>query len=91
MHRENDKIERYKTYLRLEKALSANSIDAYLTDLDKLTNFVESEGRSMRMSHMTTCNSLLPAYMISASTHVHRQGSFQGSNLSTGSCSWTII
>ena len=33
MHRENDKIERYKTYLRLEKALSANSIDAYLTDL----------------------------------------------------------
>ena len=45
MHRENDKIERYKTYLRLEKALSANSIDAYLTDLDKLTNFVESEGK----------------------------------------------
>ena len=45
MHRENDKIERYKTYLRLEKALSANSIDAHLTDLDKLTNFVESEGK----------------------------------------------
>ena len=45
MHRENDKIERYKTYLRLEKAPSANSIDAYLTDLDKLTNFVESEGK----------------------------------------------
>ena len=45
MHQENDKIERYKTYLRLEKALSANSIDAYLTDLDKLTNFVESEGK----------------------------------------------
>ena len=91
MHQENDKVERYKTYLRLEKALSANSIDAYLTDLDKLTNFVESEGRSMLMSHMTTCNSLLPAYMISAFTHVHRQGSFQGSNLSIGSCSWTII
>ena len=45
MHQENDKVERYKTYLRLEKALSANSIDAYLTDLDKLTNFVESEGK----------------------------------------------
>ncbi len=45
MHQENDKIERYKIYLRLEKALSANSIDAYLTDLDKLTNFVESEGK----------------------------------------------
>ena len=45
MHQENDKVERYKTYLRLEKALSANSIDAYLTDLDKLTNFGESEGK----------------------------------------------
>lgn len=45
MHLENDKIKRYKTYLRLEKALSANSIDAYLTDLDKLTNFVENEGK----------------------------------------------
>lgn len=37
-------IDRYKTYLRLEKALSANSIEAYLTDLDKLIRFVESEG-----------------------------------------------
>lgn len=45
MHLENDKIKRYKTYLRLEKALSANSIDAYLTDLDKLTNFVENKGK----------------------------------------------
>ena len=45
MHQETDKIERYKIYLRLEKALSANSIDAYLTDIDKLTNFVESEGK----------------------------------------------
>lgn len=91
MHRENDKIERYKTYLRLEKALSANSIDAYLTDLDKLTNFVESEGKKYADVTYDDCNSLLPAYMISASTHVHRQGSFQGSNLSTGSYSWTII
>jgi integrase/recombinase XerD len=46
MHRENDYIKRYKTYLRLEKALSGNSIDAYLTDLDKLTLFLESEGKS---------------------------------------------
>ncbi|MBR5297862.1 MAG: site-specific tyrosine recombinase XerD [Parabacteroides sp.] len=46
MHLENDQIKRYKTYLRLEKALSANSIDAYLTDLDKLTLFIESEGKT---------------------------------------------
>ena len=46
MHLENDQIKRYKTYLRLEKALSANSVDAYLTDLDKLTLFIENEGKS---------------------------------------------
>ncbi len=46
MHVENDHIKRYKTYLRLEKALSDNSIDAYLTDLDKLTRFLEYEGKT---------------------------------------------
>ncbi|CAK7062957.1 site-specific tyrosine recombinase XerD [Parabacteroides sp. APC149_11_2_Y6] len=44
MQQGKDIINRYNTYLRLEKALSANSIDAYLTDLDKLIRFVESEG-----------------------------------------------
>lgn len=44
MHQGNQIINRYKTYLRLEKSLSSNSIDAYLTDLDKLTVFIESEG-----------------------------------------------
>lgn len=44
MQQGKDIINRYNTYLRLEKALSANSIDAYLTDLDKLICFVESEG-----------------------------------------------
>lgn len=44
MQQGKDMINRYNTYLRLEKALSANSIDAYLTDLDKLIRFVESEG-----------------------------------------------
>lgn len=46
MHVENDHIKRYKTYLRLEKALADNSIDAYLTDLDKLTRFLEIEGKT---------------------------------------------
>lgn len=44
MHQRNDRIDRYKTYLRLEKSLSSHSIDAYLTDLDKLTRFIEAEG-----------------------------------------------
>ena len=86
MHQENDKVERYKTYLRLEKALSANSIDAYLTDLDKLTNFVESEGKKYAD---VTYDDL--QQFVARLHDIGRQGSFQGSNLSTGSCSWTII
>lgn len=46
MQQGKDIFSRYKTWLRLEKSLSANSIDAYLTDLDKLIRFMESEGKS---------------------------------------------
>ena len=45
MQQGKDIISRYTTWLRLEKSLSANSIEAYLTDLDKLIRFVESEGK----------------------------------------------
>lgn len=51
MQQGNDIISKYKTYLRLEKSLSGNSIDAYLTDLDKLLRFVESEG--LRIENIT--------------------------------------
>lgn len=44
MQQGKDVVGQYKTWLRLEKSLSANSIDAYLTDLDKLSRFIESEG-----------------------------------------------
>jgi integrase/recombinase XerD len=33
----------FRSYLRLEKSLSVNSVDAYLTDLDKLIQFVDSK------------------------------------------------
>lgn len=46
MQQGKDIISKYKTWLRLEKSLSANSIEAYLTDLDKLTRFIESEGKT---------------------------------------------
>lgn len=34
-------IRGFKNYLRLEKSLSANSLDAYLHDVEKLTQFLE--------------------------------------------------
>lgn len=41
----SDKIlARYKQYLRLEKSLSANTVEAYLTDLDKLFRFLDDKG-----------------------------------------------
>lgn len=36
-------IEKYKTYLLLEKSLSPNTIEAYITDLSKLLTFVTDE------------------------------------------------
>ena len=36
-------IRKYQQYLKLEKSLSPNTQDAYMTDLDKLLNFLRSE------------------------------------------------
>lgn len=36
-------VVKYRNYLLLEKSLSANSIDAYMTDLSKLIGFLDSE------------------------------------------------
>ena len=40
-------IRKYRQYLKLEKALSANTLDAYLTDLGKLLRFLDAEKISM--------------------------------------------
>ncbi|MBK5719665.1 site-specific tyrosine recombinase XerD [Dysgonomonas sp. Marseille-P4677] len=37
-------IKKYRNYLLLEKSLSPNSIDAYMTDVDKLAGFLDNEG-----------------------------------------------
>jgi len=40
---DNKFLNKYKTWLRLEKGLSANTIEAYSDDLNKLFQFVENE------------------------------------------------
>jgi integrase/recombinase XerD len=39
-----DITKRYRNYLLLEKSLSPNSIEAYMTDLGKLSGFLQNEG-----------------------------------------------
>ena len=36
-------IRKYNQFLRLEKSLSPNTLDAYQTDLEKLLRFLEDE------------------------------------------------
>lgn len=42
-----DIFSKYHIYLRLEKSLSGNSIDAYTSDLNKLTSFLQTEQLSV--------------------------------------------
>ena len=43
-----DILTRYKQYLRLEKSLSPKTVEAYLTDLNKLKQFLQDEHLDMR-------------------------------------------
>lgn len=43
MQSANDLIRKYYNYLRLERNLSAHSVQAYMTDLEKLLRFLERE------------------------------------------------
>lgn len=47
MNEGNALKEKYKTYLRLERGLSANSVEAYLSDVDKLLRFARAEGKGV--------------------------------------------
>ena len=39
----NDIVSRYRRYLKLEKGHSANTLDAYMRDLDKLLRYLAAE------------------------------------------------
>jgi integrase/recombinase XerD len=43
----------YKAFLQLEKSLSANSVDAYIHDVDKLTQYLEVAGISLTPEKIT--------------------------------------
>lgn len=45
-------VSRYKSYLLLEKALSPNSIEAYLDDLTKLLQYFETENLKLQQIHL---------------------------------------
>lgn len=45
-------VSRYKSYLLLEKALSPNSIAAYLDDLTKLLQYFETENLKLQQIHL---------------------------------------
>ena len=44
-------IENYKTFLILEKSLSANSVEAYLNDIRKLAKYCE-EKHNVKQPHV---------------------------------------
>ncbi|WP_026898333.1 site-specific tyrosine recombinase XerD [Daejeonella oryzae] len=44
----------FKSYLRLERSLSANTIEAYIRDVEKLTQFLESTETEKKINEITS-------------------------------------
>lgn len=49
-------IRDYKNYLKLERGLSENSIEAYLRDINKLWQYCENEESSISINQVTTAD-----------------------------------
>jgi integrase/recombinase XerD len=50
----NPYLKSFKDYLKLERSLSGNSIDAYLTDIDKLFQYFESINKPTNLKDVTS-------------------------------------
>ncbi len=50
----NPYLKSFKNYLKLERSLSANSIDAYLTDIDKLFQYLESVKKTIDLKDINS-------------------------------------
>ncbi len=64
-------LRKYRIYLKLEKSLSPNTIEAYLTDLDKLLHFLSSENihvYDVTLEHLETFSASLMDLNIHASS-----------------------
>lgn len=48
MNVKDDIVRKYRNYLLLERSLSQNSIEAYMDDLSKLVNYIDSYGLILR-------------------------------------------
>jgi len=48
-----DTIKEFRNYLRLEKSMSTNSIEAYLHDIEKLVQFTELQGQKVSPEHIS--------------------------------------
>ena len=44
----NNVVKAYKRYLKLQRGYSANTLDAYLRDLEKLLNYLEEEKKRVQ-------------------------------------------
>ena len=46
-------INGFKAYMKLERSLSANSVEAYLNDVDKLILYLEQADSLINPTHVT--------------------------------------
>mgnify|MGYP000656459522 CR=1 FL=1 len=76
-------IRKYQQYLKLEKALSPNTLDAYMMDLQKLLHFLEGENIEIPDVTPDDCNALPQDSTTSVSIPVPKPGYSPESNRSS--------